>query len=46
MKFLINKLAEGFMRNFSCSIKRITSVLIRSGSVVRVHNGPLFTCKI
>ena len=31
---------EAFMRNFGCSIKRLTSVLIRPGSVVRVHNGP------
>jgi len=33
------------MRYFGCSIKRLTSVLIRPGSVVRVHNGPFFTCK-
>jgi len=38
---LIVKLTEGFMRDFGCSIKRITSVLIRPGSVVRVHHGPL-----
>ena len=30
------------MRDFGCSIKRLTSVLIRPGSVVRVHNGPPF----
>ena len=40
MKFLINKLVGGFMRYLDCSIKRLTSVLIRPGSVVRVHNGP------
>ena len=34
------------MRYFGCSIKRLVPVLIRPGSVVRVHNGPLFTCKI
>jgi hypothetical protein len=28
------------MRDFGCSIKKLTSVLIRPGSVVRVHNGP------
>jgi len=33
------------MRDFGCGIKRLTSVLIRLGSVVRVHNGPFFTCK-
>jgi hypothetical protein len=42
LKFLITKLAEGFMKNFGCSINKLTSVLIRPGSVVRVHNGPLF----
>ena len=41
MKFLINELVGGFMRDFACSIKKLTSVLIRPGSVVRVHNGPL-----
>jgi hypothetical protein len=28
------------MRDFGCSIKKLTSVLIRPGSVVRIHNGP------
>ena len=28
------------MRNFSVIIKKIAPVLIRPGSVVRVHNGP------
>jgi hypothetical protein len=30
MKFLINKLVAGFMRDFGCSIKKITTVLIRT----------------
>jgi hypothetical protein len=34
------------MRYVSCSIKKLTSVLIRPGPVVRVHNGPLSTYKI
>jgi hypothetical protein len=29
------------MKNFGCSINKLTSVLIRPGSVVGVHNGPL-----
>jgi len=29
------------MRYFGCSINKLTSVLIRPGSLVRVHNGPL-----
>jgi hypothetical protein len=29
------------MRYFGCSINKLTSVLIRPGAVVRVHNGPL-----
>ena len=28
------------MRYFGSSVRKITSVLIRPGSVVRVHNGP------
>jgi hypothetical protein len=40
LNFLITKLVEGFMKNFSYSINKLTSVLIRPGSVVRVHNGP------
>jgi len=28
------------MRYFGCGINKIVSVLIRPGSVVRVHNGP------
>jgi len=40
MKFLITRLVGGFMRDFGCSIKKLTTVLIRPGSVVRVHNGP------
>ena len=28
------------MKYFGSSIKRFTSVLIRPGSVVRIHNGP------
>jgi len=40
MKFLINKLAGGFMRYFGGSINRLTSVLIRPGSMVRIHHGP------
>jgi hypothetical protein len=28
------------MRYLGCSISKITSVLIRPGAVVRVHNGP------
>ena len=34
------KLVEGFMRYFGCSIKKLTSVLIRPGSMVRIHHGP------
>ena len=34
------------MRYFGCGINKIVSVLIRPGAVVRVHNGPLFTCRI
>jgi hypothetical protein len=30
------------MRDSDCSIKMLTSVLIRPGAVVRVHNAPLF----
>jgi hypothetical protein len=30
MKFLITKLVGGFMRDFGCSIKKLTSVLIRT----------------
>jgi len=33
------------MRYFCCSINRLTSVLIRPGSVVRVHNGPFLARK-
>jgi hypothetical protein len=29
------------MRYFGSGVRKITSVLIRPGSVVRVHNGPL-----
>jgi hypothetical protein len=42
MKFLITRLVGGFMRDFGCSIKKITPVLIRPGSMVRIHHGPLF----
>jgi hypothetical protein len=28
------------MKYFDCSVRKITSVLIRPGSVVRIHNGP------
>jgi|GEM_PF-6268613 len=37
MKFLINKRVGEFMRDFGCSINRLVPVLIRPGSVVRVH---------
>jgi len=30
MKFLITRLVVGFMRDFGCSIKKITTVLIRT----------------
>jgi len=43
---LITKLVGGFMRYFGCSINRLATFLIRPGSVVRVHNGPLFACQI
>jgi len=33
------------MRDIGSSIKKLTTVLIRPGSVVRVHNGPLLACK-
>jgi len=42
VKSFITKLRGGFMRYFSCSINRLTSVLIRPGAVVRVHHGPPF----
>jgi hypothetical protein len=29
------------MRDLGSSVRKITSVLIRPGSVVRIHNGPL-----
>jgi len=31
------------MTYFGCSVRKITSVLIRPGSVVRVHNGPFYS---
>ena len=34
-------LAGGLMRYVGCIIRRLTSVLIRPGSVIRVHHGPL-----